>query len=114
MDRSLANGFSAIVGEPFEFEVVRSLARRGATFANLANASIGSGSTAFECDQIGHALPTDATGVLDIKVPVVNGEATPYVKMGNWPAILWALAMLVIGFVTTLVTKRSKINKFDA
>ena len=75
-----------------------------------------SGQTALvdERGQIVHALPTDATGVLDIKVPVVNGEATPYVKMGNWPAILWALAMLVIGFVTTLVTKRSKINKFDA
>jgi apolipoprotein N-acyltransferase len=75
-----------------------------------------SGQTALvnERGQIVHALPTDATGILDIKVPVVNGEATPYVKMGNWPAILWALAMLVIGFVTTLVTKRSKINKFDA
>jgi apolipoprotein N-acyltransferase len=75
-----------------------------------------SGQTALvdERGQVVHALPTDATGVLDIKVPVVNGEATPYVKMGNWPAILWALAMLVIGFVTTLVTKRSKINKFDA
>ena len=75
-----------------------------------------SGQTALvdERGQIVHALPTDATGVLDSKVPVVNGEATPYVKMGNWPAILWALAMLVIGFVTTLVTKRSKINKFDA
>ena len=75
-----------------------------------------SGSTAVvnERGQIVHALPADAEGVLDIKVPVVTGEATPYVKMGNWPAILWALAMLVIGFVTTLITKRSKINKFNA
>ncbi|MBR4939668.1 MAG: apolipoprotein N-acyltransferase, partial [Burkholderiaceae bacterium] len=75
-----------------------------------------SGSTAVvnERGEIVHALPADAEGVLDIKVPVVSGDATPYVKMGNLPAIVWALAMLVIGFVTTLITKRSKINKFDA
>ena len=75
-----------------------------------------SGSTAVvnERGEIVHALPADAEGVLDIKVPVVSGDVTPYVKMGNLPAILWALAMLVIGFVTTLITKRSKINKFDA
>ena len=75
-----------------------------------------SGATALinERGEIVHALPADAEGVLDIKVPVVSGEATPYVKMGNWPAILWALAMLIVGFVTTLVAKRSKINKFDA
>lgn len=75
-----------------------------------------SGKTALvnERGEIVHALPTDQSGVLDIKVPLVMGEATPYVKMGNWPAILWALAMFLIGFVTTIVTKRSKINKFDA
>ena len=75
-----------------------------------------SGSTALvnERGEIVHSLPSDAEGVLDVKVSVVSGDATPYVKMGNWPAILWAFAMLLVGFVTTLVAKRSKINKFDA
>ena len=47
--------------------------------------------------QIAERLPTDEEGVLDVAVPVAKGEPTPYIRFGDWPAILWAFAMFIVG-----------------
>jgi apolipoprotein N-acyltransferase len=53
-------------------------------------------------------LPTDQEGVLDVTVTAVKGEPTPYVKLGDWPALLLALAMFVAAGLICLFKKRSQ------
>lgn len=51
-------------------------------------------------------LETDIESVLDVKVQTVTGEPTPYVRFGNWIALLCALLMFAVGAVAPRILKR--------
>ena len=67
-----------------------------------------SGSTALvnEHGQIVKSLATDIEATLDVKVTTMKGEATPFVKWGNWPAVLLSILMLLGAFLCTFAEKR--------
>ena len=67
-----------------------------------------SGSTALvnEHGQIVKSLATDIEATLDVKVTTMKGEATPFVKWGNWPAVLLSILMLLGAFICTFAEKR--------
>ena len=69
-----------------------------------------SGETALinEKGEVVRRLATDIDATMDVKVTAMKGEATPFVKMGNWPAVIVAFLMLIGAFVCTFALKRGQ------
>lgn len=67
-----------------------------------------SGTTAYvnERGRIVKSLATDVDGVLDVTVTTMEGEATPYVKWGDWPAIIFSFLLLLGAFIGAFAEKR--------
>ena len=40
--------------------------------------------------QVLEALPSDESALRDVVVVTEKGDRTPYVRLGDWPALLWA------------------------
>lgn len=51
-------------------------------------------------------LETDIESFLDVKVQTVTGAATPYVRFGNWVALICAFMMFAVGFLAPRVLNR--------
>ena len=51
-------------------------------------------------------LATDIDATMDVTVTTMKGEATPYVKWGDWPAVILAFLMLIAAFICTFAEKR--------
>ena len=56
--------------------------------------------------QVLESLPSDESALRDVTVVTAKGEATPYIRMGDWPALLWAFAMFVVGVALSVFLKR--------
>ena len=56
--------------------------------------------------QVLESLPSDESALRDVTVVTAKGEATPYIRMGDWPALLWAFAMFVVGVSLSVFLKR--------
>lgn len=69
-----------------------------------------SGETALinEKGEVVRRLATDIDATMDVKITAMKGEATPFVKMGNWPAVIVAFLMLIGAFVCTFALKRGQ------
>lgn len=51
-------------------------------------------------------LATDIDATMDVTVTAMKGEATPFVKYGNWPAVILSILMLLGAFICTFAEKR--------
>lgn len=51
-------------------------------------------------------LDADVDGVMDVTVTTMKGEATPYVRFGDWPAVIFAILMILGAFIGAFAEKR--------
>ena len=51
-------------------------------------------------------LDTDIDAVMDVTVTTMKGEATPYVRFGDWPAVIFAILMILGAFIGAFAEKR--------
>ena len=56
--------------------------------------------------QVVKQLATDIDATLDVTVTTMKGEATPYVKFGDWPIVILSILMLAGAFISTFAVKR--------
>ena len=43
---------------------------------------------------------------MDVTVTTMKGEATPYVRFGDWPAVIFAILMILGAFIGAFAEKR--------
>lgn len=53
-------------------------------------------------------LATDIDATMDVTVTTMKGEATPYVKYGDWPIVILSILMLAGAFISVFSLKRSQ------
>ena len=56
--------------------------------------------------QVVKQLATDIDATLDVTVTTMKGEATPYVKFGDWPIVILSILMLAGAFISTFAVRR--------
>ena len=50
--------------------------------------------------------PEILDAVMDVTVTTMKGEATPYVRFGDWPAVIFAILMILGAFIGAFAEKR--------